>query len=179
MHATFDRTKISRYSGITIFHKLSILEKFLDAYIQGLTMCSQCLFHLLVNFYSNGYHSSSNLEKNINFLTGWFLCVQILCQLPQRYQPHYFTVNQADTLDSMVYKINNISAYRELIIKVERKVTYTQRTIIKNIIFKNHTRKEKKKKGVSEYWRKKKENFFPFKNRKASCRKKFPQLGRH
>lgn len=86
----------------------------------------------------------------------------------------------------MAYKINNISAYRELIIKVERKVTYTQRPIIKDIIFKNPPRKEKKKYSVSEQnfnilcqnIEERKKNFFPFKNHKASCKKKFLQLGR-
>lgn len=49
-------------------------------------------------------------------------------------------------LDSVAYKINKtISAYRELTIKVEKKATYTQRTIIKGMIFKNHMRKGKKK----------------------------------
>lgn len=59
-------------------------------------------------------------------------------------------------LDSMAYEVNKIiSTYRELTIKVEKKATYTQRTIIKGMIFKNHMRKEKK--SVSEYWTNKKE----------------------
>lgn len=81
-------------------------------------------------------------------------------------------------LDSMAYEVNKIiSTYRELTIKVEKKATYTQRTIIKGMIFKNHMRKEKKK---CVRVLNKQKRILPFENHDiASRRKKFPLLCRH